>query len=187
MKTVLRILAGLMGVVVIFLGIKQIVSGARQMTGKSVTQSQKPGETYTPAEGGYAHRIPEGWKAQSEAQQPSRMFVAPGNAGNMITGSQDFPGSLREYADANIREIQLSSSNVKILSDSEFLTAANATAFRIKFENKVKEMDIVQTMYVFEGQHGKRIIVTCTTTAKQAPEFEKLFDECMKTLTVAQP
>lgn len=188
MKMVFRILVGLLGLVVTFFAVKQVITGVRQIAGTS-TQPQKLGETYTSSEGGYTHRIPQGWQSKPLSQPGVTMIVAPkesGYASNMSTTIQEWDGTLRAYADGNIEGVKSMFPDSKVLSDAEFSTESKATAYKIRFQNKAKEVDLVQTMYIFEGQRGKKIIVTCTTSARQAPELENLFDECMKTFALTQ-
>lgn len=160
MKMVLRIVGGLVGLVVIFFGVKQIMTGAREMSGKSTaTQPQKLGETYTSTEGGYTHRIPEGWQSKPGAQPGLTMIVAPkesGYASNMATTIESFDGSLRTYVDANIKSVQTTFPDVKIVSDAEFASDAKAAAYKLKLQNKVKETDLAQTMYFSKDNPARR-------------------------------
>jgi hypothetical protein len=191
MKKVLGIVGGLVGLVVIFFGVKQIMTGAREMSGKSpTTQPQKVGETYTSIVGGYTDRIPEGWQSKPGAQPGLTMIIAPkesGYASNMATTIEAFDGSLRTYVDTNIKSVQAMFPDAKIVSDAEFTNDAKAAAYKLKLQNKVQETDLAQTMYFFEGQLGQKIIVTCTTPAKHGQELEGVFDDCMKRFALARP
>ena len=115
------------------------------------------------------------------------MLVAPKESGfssNMVTTVEPFDGSLRAYTDANIKSLQTSFPEAKILSDTEFPTDAKVPAYKLKFHNKMQNTELSQTMYLFEGPSQKKIIVTCTATADQAPQLESLFDDCMKTFAI---
>ncbi len=117
------------------------------------------------------------------------MIVAPkesGYATNMATTTEPFDGSLRAYTDANIKAIQATFPNAKIVSDAEFSTDAKVPAYKLKIQNKIEDTELAQTMYLFDGPSGRKIIVTCTAPAKYGPELEPLFDECMKTFAVSQ-
>ena len=186
---VLRIVAGLVGLVVIFFGVKQIIKGTKEISGQPpATQTQKLGETYTSTENGYSHRIPQGWQRKPGPQPGMTMLAAPkesGFASNMVTTTEPFDGSLRAYADATVKSLQTNVPNAKILSDSEFVPDTKATSYKLKLQNKMQNVELAQTMYFFEGQQGKKIIVTCTASAKQAPELDSLFDDCMKTFALS--
>jgi hypothetical protein len=87
MKTVLRIVVGLIGLVVIFLGVKQFTKGVHEISGKGSPAAQKVGGTYTSTENGYSHRIPEGWQSKPGPQPGVTMIVAPKESGlssNMV-------------------------------------------------------------------------------------------------------
>jgi len=188
MKMVLRVGLGLVGLVVIVLGVKQFATGIREVSGKRTTQPQKLGETYTSTENGYTHRIPQGWGRKAGPQPGVTMIVAPkesGFASNMVTTVEPFDGSLRAYTDANIKSIQANVPGAKILSDTEFVTDSKMSGYKLKLQNKVKNIALAQTMYLFDGPSGKKIIVTCTTPSERAPQLEPLLDECMKTFALS--
>jgi hypothetical protein len=185
MNRLVRVVAGLVGLVVVVLGVRQFLSGVRDMSGSSpATQPQKLGETYASAEGGYTHRIPQGWQVKP-AQSPILIkIVAPKESGyvsNMIATSEPFEGSLRQYVDANIKSLRATGPDAKIVNDSEFTTDAKASAYKVQLSNKMKDLELAQTMYFFDGPSSRKVIVTCTASAKQGPELASLFDESMKT------
>jgi len=180
----LRLLVGIIGLIAIGVGIKQIIRGTKELTGQPVTQTQKLGETYTSTENGYSHRIPQGWEQKPPPQAGVTMIAAPAKSGfasNMVTTTETFDGPLRAYADANIKSVQSNMPDAKLISDNEFVPDNKVPSYRLKFTNKLKDLDLAQTMYFFEGTEGRKLIITCTATARQGPELESLFDDCMKT------
>jgi hypothetical protein len=189
-KIVLRIAGALVALIILFFGVRQIMTGAREMPEKpAASQPSKLGETYTSIQGGYTHRIPEGWQSKPGGQPGLTMIVAPKESrlvSNMATTIEMFDGSLRTYVDTNIKNLQEIFPDAKIVSDAEFGNDANAAAYKLKLQNKVEETDLAQTMYFFEGQPGQKIIVTCTTSAQRGPDMESLFDECMKAFALRQ-
>jgi hypothetical protein len=190
MKMVLRIVVGLIGLVVIVLGVKQFTKGVHEISGKSSPPAQKMGETYTSTENGYSHRVPQGWENKPGPQPGVTMIVAPKESGlssNMVTTVETFAGSLSDYVDANKRALQSNMPDAKVLTDAEFATDAKATGHKVKLQNKVKELDLAQTMYFFEGADGRKVIVTCTAPAKYAADLDSLFDDCMKTFALSSP
>ncbi len=117
------------------------------------------------------------------------MFVAPKSSGytaNIVTSVEPFDGTLRAYADANLKAVQATFPDAKVLSDTEFSTDAKTTGYKLKFQNKIKEADLIQTMYFFEGQPGRKVVVTCTAPLKVGPELDSLFDSCMKSFVFRQ-
>ena len=187
MKTSLRILVGILGLAAIFFGIKQIIRGTKELSGQPITQTQKLGETFTSTENGYSHRIPQGWEKKPPPQAGVTMIAAPAASGfssNMVTTVEQFDGSLRAYADANLKSLQANLPDAKLVSDHEFVPDNKASSYKLTFTNKMNKVDLAQALYLFEGKQGKKIIITCTASAKQGPELEPLFDDCMKTFTL---
>lgn len=188
MKMVLRIVAGLVGLVVIVLGVKQFTKGVHEMSGKGKAPAQKLGETYTSTDSGYSHRIPQGWESKPGPQPGVTMIVAPKESGlssNMVTTVETFAGSLTDYVDANKKALQTTVPDAKILNDATFVTDAKATGHKVKLQNKMKDIELAQTMYFFDGADGRKIIVTCTAPAKFGGDLDSVFDDCMKTFALA--
>ena len=190
MKPGLRIFLGLVGLIAILFGVRQMMTRGGGLSAKApVDQVQKVGEIFTATDGAWSYRIPQGWENKPGQQPGFTMFVAPKESGyvaNMVTAVESFDGALRAYADANIKAVQAAFPDSKVLSDAEFSTDAKAVSYKLKFQNKVKDSELMQTMYFFEGQPGRKIAVTCTAPLKQGPELDPLFDECMKSFVAPQ-
>ena len=188
MKLVLRLLLGIVGLVAIFLGVRQFMTGVGQLSGKApATQAQTVGETFTASDGTYSYRVPKGWEQKAGPQPGLTMFVAPkesGYAANIVTSVESFAEPVRAYADANLKAVQAAFPDSKILTDAKFATDSNAPSYKVKFQNKTKDTDLMQTMYFFEGRADQKIAVTCTAPLKQGPELESLFDACMKSFAI---
>ncbi|HJT81111.1 MAG TPA: hypothetical protein VJ719_07935 [Chthoniobacterales bacterium] len=188
MKILMRILVGVIGLVVIILGLKQIYKGVGQMTGKASPAAQKAGEVYTSTENGYSHRVPANWESKPSPQAGvASMFVAPSSSGlasNMVTTVEPYDGSLTDYIAANKQAVSAAAPNAKFLSDAEFATDAKVNAHKVKLQNKMNDIDLAQTMYFFDAPNGRKIIVTCSSPAKFGNDLEPLFDDCMKTFAV---
>ena len=192
MKVVVRIAVGIIGLVIVVLGLKQIYKGVGEMSGKSGKKSSPPsqqlGETYTSAENGYSHKIPQGWENKPNSQAGiATTFVSPASTGlasNMVTTIEPYQGTLADYIAANKQAITNAAPDAKFLSDSEFSTDARVKAHKVKLTNKMNDIDLAQTMYFFEAPNNKKIIITCTAPAKHAGDLEPLFDGCMKTFAV---
>src|SRR6476620_3741231 len=89
----MRVVMGIIGAVVVVLGVRQMMSGFREMSGKSpATQPQKIGERKDVPAHGCSLKVPEGWETK-DASQGGVMFVAPKSSGyavNFIVMSQPF-------------------------------------------------------------------------------------------------
>ncbi len=191
MKVVWRVVIGVLGIIAIVFGVRQVMSGVREISGKAPeTQPQKLGGTFTSDEGGFSFRIPEGWQTKPAARPGMTMIVAPQESGysaNMTVSIESFDGTVRDYADANKTSVVGTFPDAVVLSDTAFVPATNAASYKVTFQNRMKDVDLRQLMYFFAGPAGKKIVVTTTATAAQGPELEPLFDGCMKTLALAHP
>jgi hypothetical protein len=187
MKMMLRVLIGLVILVVIVLGIKQFPKGVREVPRNSTPAPQKIGDTFTSAEHGYSYRIPLGWERKPAPPSKAAMIAAPSSSGvssNMVTTVEPYDGQLRAYVDANTQSLRKSAAKGKVVS-TEFTTDSKTPAYKVKLQNKVKDADVGQTMYFFQGPGDKKIIVTCTAPVELQAQLEPLFDACMKTFALA--
>lgn len=188
MKTALRVLVGVVALVVIILVIKQFNKGASGPSGYSTPAPQKIGGTFTSAENGYSHRIPEGWESRPAPPSKAAMIAAPkssGLLGNMVTTIEPYDGTLRSYVDdANIQSLKKSAVKAKVRS-VDFTTDSKTPAYKVKLQRKTNNVDVGETMYFFEGPGNKKIIVTCTAPAQFQAQLEPLFDACMKTFALS--
>jgi predicted Zn-dependent protease len=129
---------GLIGLVVIVLGVKQIYEGVHEMSGTSAASTQKLGETFASVENGYSHRIPEGWQIKPSPQAGVvAMIVSPSESGvssNMVTTVEPFDGSLTDYVAANKQAVSAQAPTAKFLNDAQFVTDSKATARKVKTE-----------------------------------------------------
>lgn len=188
MKTTLRVLIGVVGLVVIVLAIKQLTKGVREPSGNSTPPPQRIGETYTSAENGYSHRIPQGWESKPAPPSKAAMIAAPESSGllsNMVTTVEPYDGTLRSYVDdANIQSLRKSAVKAKVIR-ADFITDNKTPAYKVKLQNRTNNVDLAQTMYFFEGAGNKKIVVTCTAPAQFEAQLEPLFDGCMKTFALS--
>ena len=158
--------------------------GINDISSDSAASLPKLGETYSSTENNYSHKIPEGWQNKPGPQPGVTMIVAPqasGLSSNMVTTVESFAGSLTDYVEANEKALQTSVPDAKLLSDAKFITNGKMTGYKVKLQNKIKDIDLAQTMYFFEDANRRKIIVTCTAPAKFGADLDPLFDECMKT------
>jgi hypothetical protein len=187
MKLALRVLIGVVILVAIVLGIKQFSKDVREVRGKPTPAPQKIGETFTSVEQGYSHRIPLGWERKPAPPSKAAMIAAPESSGvssNMVTTVEPYDGTLRAYVDTNIQSLKKSAVKGKVVS-REFTTDSKTPAYKVKLQNKVKDTDVGQTMYFFQGAGDKKIIITCIAPVELQAQLEPLFDACMKTFALS--
>lgn len=188
MKMSLRVLIGVVGLVLIVLAIKQFTKGVREPSGNSTPPPLKIGETFTSAENGYSHRIPQGWESKPAPPSKAAMIAAPKSSGllsNMVTTIEPYDGTLRSYVDdANIPSLRKNAVNAKVIR-TDFTTDTKTPAYKVKLQSRTNKVDLAQTMYFFEGPGNKKIVVTCTAPAQFEAQLEPLFDGCMKTFALS--
>ncbi len=188
MKMTLRVLIGVVGLVVIVLGIKQFTTGVREPSGNFTLTPQKIGETFTSAENGYSHRIPQGWESKPAPPSKAAMIAAPKSSGllsDLVTTIEPYDGTLRAYVDdANIQSLRKRAVKSKVIR-TDFTTDNKTPAYKVKLQNRTNNVDLAQTMYFFAGPGNKKIVVTCTAPAQFEAQLEPLFDACMKTFALS--
>ena len=184
----LRVLMAVVVLVVIVLAIKQFPKRAPERSGYSAPAPQKIGGTFTSAENGYSHRIPEGWESKPPPPSKAAMIAAPESSGlssNMVTTIEPYDGTLRSYVDdANIQLLRKSAVKEKVIK-ADFTTDNKISGYKVKLQTRTNKVDLAQTMYFFEGPGNKKIVVTCTAPAQFESGLEPLFDACMKTFALS--
>jgi hypothetical protein len=187
MKIALRVLIGVVILVAIVLAIKQFPKGGvQEVSSNSTPAPQKIGDTFTSAEHGYSHRIPLGWETKPPPPSKAAMIAAPKSSGvssDMVTTVQPYDGILLAYVDANTQSLRKSAAKGKVVR-AEFATDSKTPAYKVKLQNKLKDADVGQTIYFFQGPGDKKIIVTCTAPVELQAQLEPLFDACMKTFAL---
>jgi len=186
MKMILRVLAGLVVIVVIFLGLKQLKKGVRELPGEATPPPQEIGETFTSTENGYSHRIPKDWESKPATPSAAAMIAPKSNglSSKMVTTIEPYSGTLRAYVDANIQSFKKRALKGKI-AYTEFTTDSKTPAYKVKLQTGARDVDLAETIYIFQGSGDKKIIVTCTAPAKFQAQLEPLFDACMKTFALS--
>jgi hypothetical protein len=86
--------------------------------------------------------------------------------------------------DANTQSLRKSAAKGKVVR-AEFATDSKTPAYKVKLQNKLKDADVGQTIYFFQGPGDKKIIVTCTAPVELQAQLEPLFDACMKTFALS--
>ena len=187
---VLRILIGFVVLVVIVLAVKQSNKRAPASAARnSAPAAQKIGKTFTSAENGYSHRIPQGWETKTAGASKEVTIAAPESSGlssNMVTTVEPYGGTLSAYVDEKIQPLKKSAVKAKV-KRADFVTDAKTGGYKVKLQNKTNDVDVGQTMYFFDGTGDKKIVVTCTAPAELSAQLEPLFDGCMKTFTLSPP
>lgn len=129
---------------------------------------------------GCSYTPPKDWEKKTSPNGPTKWFSPDGS--NVSVRSEAISGSLREVVEANLAQIKKAFPTVKILFDVPFSPAQGPKAYRVKFENKYQNVELIQIMYFFEGKDGQRILMTATSSREAALAREGLFDACAHSL-----
>jgi len=207
-KLIQRVLTGVVGVIAILYGARQVAHGLHLFSSTSTSTAQKPpiisNEMTRLADSARATTIqatpysvqmhlvqgcylflPDGWE-KKENSPTSTMFTAPKSSGlsaNVIVTSEPFAGTLRQYVDATISGVKASSPAARLVSDVTFSALLKNPGYRVGFRNKIKDMEFSQVIYFFDADPGTKIAITTSVPNAQAPQLERLFDEYVRTLT----
>ena len=134
--------------------------------------------------GGFSIQIPEGWEAREFPGLLYRILIGtPINdfAQNIVFVTEAFTGTLSEYVDANIIELQnLFQGNIVIVAREKFISANNVIGEKLVSNSFQHGRHILQIFYFFPGNG---IMMTFSATA--LPEDEQvasiLFDRTAAT------
>ena len=212
-KIIQRVLMGVVGLVAVLYGARQIASGLHLFSSKSNSNARLPAVienemtplansqsvSATPAadifldgadvQGCYL-RVPKGWEKKDTAGV-STIFSAPKSSGlsaNLIVTTEPFAGSLRQYVDATITAVKASSPGVRQVSDEGFRSHLMAAGgYKVKLSNKIKDVEFVQAIYFFDGKPGTKVAITTSVAAAQASQLDSVFDRCVASLLSGAP
>lgn len=142
-----------------------------------------PGERRLLAAHGCSLHLPDGW-VEKEEQRDAVLFEFPRGArdrGSMIIDSEDFPGSLKEFTEAHLKNMMTANPEMQVVSEGPFQTEGGVPAHKITMRNRIGTVYLAQGMYFFEGPPGKKIKVTYAASVA-GDDLEPIFDGCLKTL-----
>jgi hypothetical protein len=149
--------------------------------------AQELGIIHSEAAGGFRYVMPKGWTI---AEFPgmkfkiARGFQADGFTPNISVFDESFSGSVEDYANANLKQIETIFQNFKNLGKSVFITNSGLKGIRLATEATQMGNHLRQTFYFFKGKAGKMLVVTGSVLAKDGDRFSGLFDASMKTFEV---
>jgi hypothetical protein len=195
-----RILMGVVGLIAIVLGVRQIISGlhlmSHQPTAKTQPEARTPvSEFKVVTTGCCSFEVPNGWE-QEDLGEGTMQWSAPNPTGGtfneqleaavhhvwarLSVGCDSFAGSLRQYADSRVSTVKAKSPKAQWGSVAAFTTDSSASDYKVVFRNKISGEDFTETLYFLEGKDGKKVTLFTMTSVAQAPQFEPLFDRSVK-------
>lgn len=180
MKIFVRILVGVVGVIVMIAGVRQVMTGLSEL-GFAKTP-EKVGQRFTDTAHKCSYSVPDGW-SQKEGQGGSVKFLGQ-HGRNLSVLSEAFPGNLRQYVNANVEALKGQFADASIVSDSKFSTDKGAEAIKLAIANKAGNQKLRQTLYFFDGKDKQKIIFTATVEQSDVAITEPILDSCAKSLEI---
>jgi hypothetical protein len=135
-------------------------------------------------EGGFSYRPPKGFNVEPVAgmkYKAAKAEAVDGFAPNIVFVDEAFAGALKAYVDANEAGVSKAFKGYKKLSREEFKTEAGAAGEKLAIEDEQLGMKLRQVFYFFDGPAGNKIVVTCSSLAKDGDKHDAAFDASMKT------
>ncbi|HSI83546.1 MAG: TIR domain-containing protein [Candidatus Methylacidiphilales bacterium] len=138
----------------------------------------------------FTYMVPQTWDVRLEKDR-SKYKMAFGKrtddfTSNIIVVDEEYTGTLKEYVDANLKTLNKSFKNLKIVSNTSFVTNSGLEGWKMVTEhNTFNERDVRQTFYFFKAAAPKLFLVATTSSvAKVGASEQPLFDGIMKTFAV---
>ena len=78
-------------------------------------------------------------------------------------------------------EKEVGATNVKVLGQSDFVTASEQRGMKVVFQSVFKGFLVRTIQYISNGKGGKKILVTCTALESDKDVLDVVFDRSMKT------
>ena len=196
-KTVARrVLIVVVAVIAIILGVIQIMRGLHLISYKPKPAEKswekkvndELGERVYLANHGCSLRPPKSWE-RKDAGGGGTMFSAPSSSGspaNIIITTEPYAGSLSQYQDATIKAVKAVDPTAQMTFDIRGnITFASYVCGIVTFRRKIKDLDIEQNLYFFDGLAGQKIVITTSTSAAQAQELKPRIDKSVQSLTTS--
>ena len=128
------------------------------------------GERYYEPEGGFSYIIPDGWEIFEipglkylglTESNPKGLFPS-----NVVFADERYDGSLEDYVDLALTNVQQIYPDMEILSIDKVDTDSGIRGISVVVTNEVNSLQMVQVLFMFDI--GERILVITYTSAIDA-------------------
>ena len=139
-------------------------------------------------EGGFSYQPPKGWKIKEVPGMKYKFVFGPPIdrfSPNMNFVDEAFSGGLDHYVDLNVKALHSNFKGFEKFNQTTFKTAAGQTGIKLTTQAEQNGRRIRQTYYFFELSKEKKLVVTCSASAKDGEAFDKVFEETLETLLLA--
>ncbi|MBU1168072.1 MAG: hypothetical protein KKD44_00765 [Proteobacteria bacterium] len=145
--------------------------------------SDKPQRQLYEKEGAFSYDPPAGWNVVEFPGLKYRIAHGPKEnnfAPNINVVDEIFQGSLDDYVDANLKNMEELMVDFEIIKRKNFKTMDNVDAVFFVSENKQQDVMIRQHFFIIES--GKRkYVVTLSTRADGGDVLDDVFEKSMST------
>jgi hypothetical protein len=152
-----------------------------------ITFSQVLNEIYSEPLAGFNYEVPKGWTLAEIPGMKYKIALGTrleGFSPNINVIDEAFNGSVEDYANASLKQIEALFENFKKLDKSIFITNSGLKGIKLVTEATQQKKYLRQTFYFFKGKAGKMFVITCSVLAKQGGLFSGIFDKSIKTFEV---
>lgn len=123
--------------------------------------------------------VPDGWKINVAKDSPE-MMMGPNVDGfqtNIGLAALPFTGTIDQFEDERLKDLQERYIEFQLLSRSDFTTKENRKGIKSAIEANLFGKRLRLTFYAFDGPDDMKHFFTCTVSAAQGDKFDKKFDE----------
>jgi hypothetical protein len=138
---------------------------------------------HTEVAGGFSFIPPDGWQIRTIPRLKFKVATGPaadGFAPNINIVDESFNGSVDDYAQANLANLQRALKQVRLLKEDQFTTAKGMQAPRMVIEHDFNGKPLHQTFYMFSNGATK-FVITCSALAQDGDRLAPVFESAMRT------
>jgi hypothetical protein len=140
---------------------------------------------YVAPDGEFSYSPPDGWSLRLLPQGKYQSAFGPksndGSSPSITVGDILFSGTLDDFVPGDLQSIRSELANFRVLSQSEFMTAANQRGIKVVTQSQWGEKWVRTTLYFFDGRNGKKFEVGCSVVTPGGEAYDKTFEKSMKT------
>ena len=133
--------------------------------------------------GGFSFIPPDGWQVREFPGMKYKIAhgrPVDGFAPNINVVDEPFPGSLDEYAKANLVAMAKAFKDFRVISQETFETTSGEPGVRIIYEATQNGLLLRQSFHCF-GKDDMKFVVTCSTLAEGGEKLDDAFKACINT------
>jgi hypothetical protein len=144
--------------------------------------SQTLGDLYT--ERDFTMSMPRGWQT-ADLGHVYPVIVGPAEGGftpSIVFGNDAYSGEISDYLDAAILMLQEDLPGFRLINRADFTTTSGLRGGSITYQISMNGISMRQKTYVLSNKGGtETMLITCTSPLTNAGNYERIFDECVKT------